>query len=324
MFKKLLKFSVAVCTFGAAFSAQAAWPDRPIKLIVPYPPGNSSDVVARVVGEKLSEKLGQPVVVENRAGASGTLGTNFAAKQPADGYTLLIGAPGPLSVGPWTKTVPIHYDPVKDFVAVGALVWAPQILVVRQDLPVKNFKEFTEYAKKSDNRLQFGSAGVGTVPHLVMSQMLHQTGIKADHVPYKGGSQALADLRGGHIDFNSDTAPVVQAFITEGSIKALGVSTSERIPSLPNVPTLKEQGLTDFDLQGYILLVAPAKIPEDIASRLRIVSEEIMQDADVRKRLNSLGLLPMNVSRDNLAVFLKEQSAKWKKVVEISGAGKSQ
>jgi len=324
MFKMLLKLSVAVCTLGVAFNAQAAWPDRPIKLIVPYPPGNSSDVAARVVGEKLSEKLGQPVVVENRAGASGTLGTTFAARQPADGYTLLIGAPGPLSVGPWTKTVPIYYDPVKDFVAVGALVWAPQVLVVRQDLPVKNFKEFTDYAQKSDARLQFGSSGVGTVPHLVMSQMLHQTGIKADHIPYKGGSQALADLRGGHIDFMSDTAPVVQGLVVDGSIKALGVSTSERIPSLPHVPTLKEQGLTDFDLQGYILLVAPAKIPEPIASRLRDVTEEIMKEADVRERLNGLGLVPMKIPGDKLATFLNEQSLKWKKVVEISGAGTSQ
>ena len=225
--KNLLGICIAV---GAAFSAHAQWPDRAIKIVVPYPAANSSDVAARLIGEKLAAQLGQPVIVENRAGASGTLGTAYAAKQPADGYTLAIGAPGPLSVGPWTTVRPLPYDPINDFVVVGAIAWAPQVLVAKKDLPVKNFQEFLAYAKKPGVTLSYGSSGVGTVPQLIVAQMLKQTGIKAEHVPYRGGAPAITDLRGGVIDFMSDTVPVVRGMIAEGKFKALGVSTAERIP----------------------------------------------------------------------------------------------
>jgi tripartite-type tricarboxylate transporter receptor subunit TctC len=303
--KNLLGICIAV---GTAFSAHAQWPDRAIKIVVPYPAANSSDVAARLIGEKLAAQLGQPVIVENRAGASGTLGTAYAAKQPADGYTLAIGAPGPLSVGPWTTVRPLPYDPVNDFVVVGAIVWAPQVLVAKKDLPVKNFQEFLAYAKKPGATLSYGSSGVGTVPQLIVSQMLKQTGIKAEHVPYRGGAPAITDLRGGVIDFMSDTVPVVRGMIAEGTIKALGVSTAERIPSLPDVPTLQEQGVKDFNLQGYILLVAPAKTPDQIVFRLRNAMDSIVKESDVRKRLLELGLTPMELPRERFATFLQTES----------------
>lgn len=319
-FRNLLGICMAVL---ATCNAHAQWPDRAIKIVVPYPAANSSDVAARLIGEKLATQLGKPVIVDNRAGASGTLGTAYAAQQPADGYTLAIGAPGPLSVGPWTTVRPLPYDPVKDFVVVGAIAWAPQVLVAKKGLPIKNFQDFLAYAKKPGATLSYGSSGIGTVPQLVVAQVLKQTGIKAEHVPYKGGAPAITDLRGGVIDFMSDTVPVVKAMIAEGSIKALGVSTAERIQSLPEVPTLQEQGVKDFNLQGYILLVAPAKTPEQIVSRLRTLVEDIVKEPEVRKRLLELGLTPMDLPRERFATFLQTESARWKAAVDAAGAAKS-
>lgn len=321
--KRLFRSVATVCAIAFTLVAHAQWPDRPVKIIVPYPPANSSDVAARLIGEKLSSRLGQPIVVENRAGAAGTLGTSYAAKQPADGYTLAIGAPGPLSVGPWTSATPLPYDPVKDFVVVGAIAWAPQVLIARKDLPVKNFQDFLNYARKPGTRLTYGSSGVGTVPQLVIAQMLKQTGIKADHIPYKGGAPAITDLRGGLIDFMSDTVPVVRGMVANGSIKALGVSTAQRIPSLPDIPTLQEQGVKNFDLRGYILLVAPAKTPDQIVYRLRHAVESIVKEPDVRKRLIDLGLTPMELPREHLGNFIQSESTKWKAIVDAAGAAKS-
>lgn len=321
--KQLFRVFATIFAFGLALNVHAEWPERPIKLIVPFPAANSSDVAARLVGEKLSSRLGQPLIVENRAGVGGTLGIAYGATQPSDGYTLIIGTPGALSVAPWTRANPLPYDPVKDFVAVGFIAWAPQVLVARKDLPVKNFQEFLSYSKRPGVRLQYGTSGVGTVGHLVMAQMLSQTGIKAEHIPYKGGAQVVTDLRGGFIDFMSDTVPVVQGMVADGSIKALGVSTAARVPSMPNVPTLKEQG-ANVDVQGYILLIAPAKTPSSIVLRLRAAMWSIMQEPDVRKRLIELGLVPMDLPQERLANFIQSESVKWKKLVEISGAAKSE
>lgn len=321
--KSPLKLFATALFIGIAVNAHAAWPDRPIRLIVPFPAANSSDVAARVVGEKLSAQLGQPVVVENRAGAGGTLGTAYGASQPGDGYTLLIGAPGALSVAPWARTTPISYDPVKDFVVVGAIAWAPQVLVARKDAPFSNFHELQVYGKKPGVRLNYGSSGVGTVGHLITAQMLSQTGINATHIPYKGGANAITDLRGGNLDFMLDTVPVVQGMVADGSVRALGVSTATRVPSLPNVPTLKELG-ADVDIQGYILLIAPAKTPEPIVLRLRAAMQSIMQGPDIRKKLVELGLTPMDLPQAQVATFIQTEALKWKKLVELAGAVKSQ
>lgn len=320
---KLVRILTATIAVVLTSSAFAQWPDRAIKIVVPFPAGNSSDIAARLVGERLSSHLGQPVIVENKAGASGTLGTAYAAKQPADGYTLAIGAPGPLSVGPWTTVAPLPYDHVRDFVVVGGIAWAPQVLIARKDLPVKNFQEFLAYAKKPGARVTYGSSGVGTTPQLVVAQLLKQTGIKADHIPYKGGAPAIADLRGGHIDFMSDSVPVVRGLLADGSVKALGVSTAGRIASLPEIPTLQEQGVKNFDVQGYILLVAPTKTPDQIVHRLRHAMELIVKDPDVRKRLVDLGLTPMDLPRERFGSFIQAESTRWKAIVDAAGAAKS-
>jgi tripartite-type tricarboxylate transporter receptor subunit TctC len=321
--KILNRLCAAALAIGLAFNAHAEWPERPIKIVVPFPPGNASDVAMRIVGEKLSGELGQPVVVENRAGAGGVIGTAYGAKQPADGYTISMGSTGPLAIAPALRAATVPYSPEKDFVAVGAIAWAPQVLVVRKDIPVTDFKDFLAYAKRPGALLRYGSAGNGTTGHLVVSQLLRQTGIKADHIPYQGGGKALVDLIGGQLDFMSDNVPIVQAPLNSGQIRAIGIASSERLPLMPDTPTLKEQGVENFDLQGWILLVVPAGTPEPVVRRLGEATDAIMKVADVRRRLNDLGLVPMDLPREKLAGFIQAESRKWQDVVRQSGAAET-
>lgn len=299
---------------------QAAWPDHPIRIIVPFPPGNSSDVSMRLVAEKLGPVLGQSIIVENRTGAGGVIGTDFAAKQPADGYTHAMGSTGPITIAQWLRPGQIPYDAVKDFVPVGAVAWAPQVMVVRKDFPASNFQELLAYGKRPDVRLKFGSSGNGTRPHLVIAEMLHESGLKATHIPYKGGVQSATDVVGGTVDFISDNVPVVRSLLDAGKVKAIGVTSGQRIPSLPDIPTLQEQGLTNFDLQGWILLMAPSGTPAVIVSRLRKEMAVLIRNPDVRDKLNALGLVPMDMSTEQQKSFLSSESDKGKEIVRISGA----
>lgn len=305
------------CVAGAA---QAAWPDHSIRIIVPFPPGNSSDVSMRLIAEKLGPVLGQSVIVENRTGAGGVIGTDYVAKQPADGYTLAMGSTGPMTIAQWLRPGQIPYDAVKDFVPVGAVAWAPQVMVVRKDFPASNFQELLAYGKRPDVKLSFGSSGNGTTPHLVVSEILHESGLKATHIPYKGGVQAATDVVGGTIDFISDNVPVVRSLLDSGKVKAIGVTSSQRIPSLPDIPTLQEQGLKDFDLQGWILLMAPAGTPAEVVARLRKEMAVLIKDPQVRERLNALGLIPMDMSTEQQSGFLNSEAKRWKEIVRISGA----
>jgi len=321
--KILTRLFAAALAIGFTLNAHAEWPDRPIKMIVPFPPGNASDVAMRIVGQKLSAQLGQPVVIENRAGAGGVIGMAFGAKQPADGYTLSMGSTGPLAIAPSVHPAAMPYIAEKDFVAVGAVAWAPQVLVVRKEFPARNFREFWNYAKRPGVQLRFGSAGNGTTNHLIVSQLLQQTGIKADHIPYQGGAKAVIDLIGGQLDFVCDNIPIVQSSLSSGHTKALAVTSAERLSLMPDVPTLKEQGVDNFDLQGWILIVAPTGTPDPIVRRLSEATELIMKMPDVRKRLNDLGLVPMDLPRDRLPGFIQAEARKWKDVARISGAAQS-
>ncbi len=321
--KRLICAAAAVLLLALCLGARAEWPEKPIKIVVPFPPGNSSDVSMRLLGEKLAQRLGQPVVVENRIGAGGTIGTNLAAKAAPDGYTLGMGSTGPLAIARALRAESLPYDAAKDFVAVGAVAWAPQVLTVRKNLPVATVQEFLAYGRKPDARLHYGTSGNGTTPHLVISQLVHQTKIKADHIPFQGGAQALTSLIGGQIDFISDNVPVVQGALVAGHVKALGVTSATRIPSMPDVPTLKEQGVTDFDLQGWILLLAPKGLPEPIAAKLNTAVEAIMKMPDVRQRLLDLGLVPMDMPRADLMGFLQSEATKWEGIVKVSGAAES-
>jgi tripartite-type tricarboxylate transporter receptor subunit TctC len=321
--KPLTRISATLMSFALACSAYAAWPEKPIRIVVPTPPGNSSDVAMRILGEKLSAQFGQPVLVDNRPGAGGAIAMSFGAKQAANGYTLIMGSTGPMSIARWISATPLPYDAEKDFAPVAAVAWAPQVLTVRKDMPAANFREFVSLAKRPGEPMKYGTAGNGTTSHLVISKILQEISAKADHIPYQGGAQTLVELIGGQIDFISDNLPVMQASLQRGQVKALGVTSAERIPALPDVPTLKEQGLPAFDLQGWILVFAPAGTPDPIVKQLNEAIAGVLKMPDVRKRLLDIGLLPMNMPREQLADFVRSESNRWQEVVRISGAAQS-
>lgn len=321
--KYIAPFFALFALLASSVSAYAEWPERPIKIMVPFPAGNSSDVSMRILGEKLASRLGQPVVIENKVGAGGTIGTAAVANAAPDGYTLGMGSTGPLSIGQWLRPDSMPYNPSKDFVALGAVAYAPQVLTVRNSLPVANFKEFLEYARKASKPVNYGSSGNGTTPHLVIAKMVSDAKLNAEHIPFQGGSQALMSLVGGQIDFISDNVPVVQSALNSGRVKALAVSSAKRIPSMPEVPTIAEQGIPGFDYQGWILLVGPSKLPPAIVARLNEEVEVIMKMPDVRKRLNDLGLQPMDMPKSELTGFLVAESNKWREVVKVSGAAET-
>ena len=305
-----------------AMLAQAAWPEHPIKIVVPFPSGNSSDVAMRLLAELLSPRLGQAIVVENKVGASGTIGTGFVAKQPADGYTLVMGSTGPLAIVPSLRPETMTYDPLVNLEPIAAIAWAPQVMVVRSDEPFDTVRGLIKHAKEQGQNLTYGTPGVGTTPHLVISKFLHDAGISGMHIPYKGGVQSLTGLIGGQIDFMSDNLPVLASALQGKRVKPIGVTSAERIPSLPEVPTLAEQGLKDFNMQGWILLMAPTGVPDAAKQRLEKEVAAVMQDKKMRERLLGLGLVPMSMPRAQIPAFLKDEARKWKEVIELTGAKK--
>jgi tripartite-type tricarboxylate transporter receptor subunit TctC len=233
-----------------------------------------------------------------------------------------MGAAGPLIITRWIRSEPLPFELERDFVPVAAVAWAPQMLVARKDLPVSNFRELLEYSKRPGINLSYGTQGNGSTSHLVVAQVQSQTGLKADHIPYNG-PKSLTDLVGGQIDFLSETIPVVLGAVNAGQVKPIGVSSSERVKYLPNIPTLKEQGVDNFDLQGWITVLAPTKTPEPVLRRLSREIDAVMKLSDVRKRMDELGLPVMEMPREKMAEFLQNETKKWRDVVRISGAAAS-
>lgn len=321
--KRLVCSAAAMLILAVPLAVRAEWPEQPIKIIVPFPAGNSSDISMRLLGEKLSTRLRQPVIIDNKVGAGGAIGTGQAAKAAPDGYTLAMGSTGPLVVARALRPNSLPYDAARDFTAVSAVAWAPQVLTVRKDFPASNVREFLAYGRKPGTKLNYASGGNGTSNHLVLAQLVSQTKINAEHIPYQGGVQALTGLIGGQIDFLSYDLPVIRGALDAGQVKALGVTAGTRIPSMPNLPTLKEQGVDDFDYQGWILLVAPKGVPEAIIDKLNTAVVAILKMPDLRQRLLDLGLVPMDVPRAQLAGFLKSEEAKWARLVQVSGAAET-
>jgi tripartite-type tricarboxylate transporter receptor subunit TctC len=304
---------------GGAAAAADDYPNRPITLVVPFPPGGSTTIVARIIGDKLAEALGQQIVVDNRGGAGGTIGTRAVAKSAPDGYTLLLGYTGTLAIGP-TLYPSAGYDPRKDFEPIGMIGHAPNSLVVHPSFNVHSVKELVAYAKANPGKVNYGSAGVGTVSHVAGVYFANAAGIQLTHIPYKGTGPALADLLGGHIPMAFAPIPATHASIAEGSLRGLAVTSAKRSRLLPDVPTIAEAGVPGFEASLYYGLVAPAGTPRPVIDKLNKALRDVLATEEVRKRLATDGAEPVPGTPEEYAKHIDQDETKWSKVVRDSGA----
>ena len=278
----------------AAHAQTAAWPTKPVRVIVNFPPGGAADQLARAIGVPLAEALGQPVVVENRSGANGNIGGEAVAKAPADGYTLLMSSGGMVSVNPHLYSK-MPFDPAKDLIPVAAAARVLVFLEVKPTLPVNNIREFLAYMKANPGKLSFGSPGNGSSPHLAAEMMKAQTNTFAVHVPYRGAAPAMQDLLGGQLDFMFDPGIGLQ-HVRAGKLKLLAVGSSKRSPLFPDVPTLDEVGLKGFDADTWFGFYAPAGTPADVVSRLNREINKILGSQAVKDRILTIGGIPAPMS----------------------------
>ena len=310
---------VAVVLSLSSFAIAQSWPTRPLRLIVPTAPGGGTDFTGRLVAAKLSETLGQQVVVENRGGGGGSVGADNAAKATPDGYTLLLGSIATHAVNPVLyKKLP--YDHIKDFAPVSLIGTVPNVLVVHPSLPAKTFAEFISYTKANPGKINYGSSGVGSPPHLSMELLRSLTGINLVHVPYKGAGPALADLLGGQVQSMCTSLAGQITFIKSGRVRALGVTTAKRNPQLPDVPTIVESGVPGYEVTIWYAVFAPAATPKAIVDRLNAEMVKALNSAEMRERMAQQGMDPAPSTPGELAAFVKVETAKWAKAAKDSGA----
>lgn len=323
--KKLIKTALAACCV-AAFTLPAAaqstagadFPNKPIKLIVPFPAGGTSDVLGRLVGEKLGDALGQPVVVENRAGANGNIGADYVARSAPDGYTVVLLDLGNLTISPSVYTN-MPFDPLKDLTPVAMLAYSPHLLVTTNTLPVKTQEELVEHAKANKGSLNFAAAaGIGSAPHMAGVLFAQKTGVEWGYIPYKGGAQALTDLIGGQVDATTNGMVATYPHVKSGKIRLLAVTSEKRLPQLPDVPTVGEMipGFVTGSWQG---ILAPAGTPEPIVNKLHAELTKILQMDDVKEKLESLGAQPLEMSPAEFKTWMETKVSEWAAVVKEAG-----
>lgn len=313
------RFALAACLLLACGVAGAQrYPEKPVRMIVPFQPGGGSDTVGRALARGMSERLGQPIVVENRVGAAGSIGAEFAARQPADGYTILLGSTSELTQYPVVNPK-IRYDPVRDFAPIGMVAIVPLVFIVHPALPVQSVAEFTRLARSRPGQIDFGSAGVGATSHLAVEHYIMLTGVKLNHVPYKGSPQATAELVAGHIQLAIATLPSAISFIQANRLKALAVSSEKRVPGLPQVPTMQEAGVKGYVNVLWTALLAPRGTPPGVVKQLHGEIGPALEHPEARKALEAGGASPQATSPDALAKFISAELAKWTRVVKQAG-----
>ncbi|MFZ2157058.1 MAG: tripartite tricarboxylate transporter substrate binding protein [Bradyrhizobium sp.] len=316
------KWFCAAAAFGlaAAFNPAHAqtFPNRVITLVIPFAPGGSTSIVGRVIADKMSEILGEKVVVDNRPGAGGTVGTKAVAKSDPDGYTIALGYTGTLAIGP-SLYKNAGYDPRKDFAPIGLIGNAPNSLVVHPSFPAKSVAELVAYAKANPGKVNFGSAGAGTVSHITGEYFAASAGIKLIHIPYKGTGPALTDLLGGHIPMAFAPIPASHPNISAGKLRALAVTSATRSSLLPEVPTIAESGLPGFDASLYYGLVAPVGTPRPVIDKLNAALQAALASADVKKQLGLDGTEITPGSPEDYAAFIDKDEKKWAGLVKASG-----
>jgi tripartite-type tricarboxylate transporter receptor subunit TctC len=312
----LLKAAGLLLALTTTVAAQD-YPTKPVRLIIPFPPGGSNDVVGRVIATKLGEQLGKQVVVDNRAGAGGVVGTELAAKAPNDGYTLQIISIAH-ATNPWLyKSLP--YDPIKSFTPISILASGPNVLAINPSLPVNSVKELVALAKQKPGELQYASAGVGSFQHLGGELFKLEAGVNMLHVPFKGGGPAMIDVIGGHTKLLFSSLVQTTPHIRTGKLKALGVGGTKRSPVLPDVPTIAEAGVPTYEAVNWWGLVAPAGTPAPIIARLHQAVQEVQNSPDVQKQFDSEGAEIIRMSPTEFGAFMEKQMARWGRVVKEGG-----
>jgi tripartite-type tricarboxylate transporter receptor subunit TctC len=311
-----MRTTFAALAIGLALSTPAiAWPTKPVTIVVPFPAGGSTDTLARAIAPKLNEKFAQPFVVDNKPGATGTIGAGLVKRAPPDGYTLLVTSLGPLVIAPHLiKGVP--YDPGKDFDLITVAVQAPNVLVVPAASPFKSVADVIAAHKAKPDQVTFASSGNGSSDHLTAALFWQQTGTQGIHVPYKGGAPAISDLLGGQVQASFQNINAVIEHVRAGKLRALAITSSKRSPLLPDVPTLAEAGVKGVDVYSWQAVVAPKGLPGDVRNQLHAAIVAALNDAQVRQRFTSLGFEIVANTPEQFAAFQQTEFARWKKVID--------
>ena len=317
--RHLCRVALLGCILGGAASAvlAQAYPNKPIKLIVPFAPGGFTDVVARIMGQKLSVSLGQPFVIENKAGAGSTIGTDFVAKAAPDGYTLvMVSTTHVISPAIYPK---LPYDPIKSFTPVGKLVDSAYVLLVNPKVPANNVAEFIALAKASPDKIHYASSGNGSSQHLMGGMFAAMAGVKMKHVPYKGSGGAANDLVAGVVESSFAGVPNAMAQVPAGRLKALAVTTSKRIPQLPDVPTMQEAGVPGYNASVWLGLLAPAGTPKEVVMKLNAEIAKVLSAADTKKELYAAGVEADISSPEALNTLMVQELDRWGKIIKDAG-----
>ncbi len=313
--------ALAAWALSSAAIAQdpAGYPAKPVRIVVGFPPGQATDTIARILAEKLTARLGQPFVIDNKPGAAGIIGSEAALKSAPDGYTLLFSSSGPLAVNPGLYSK-LPYDPVADIQPIALAVRVPLFLVVNPEAPYRTLKDLADAARATPGRINYASGGSGVTNHLAMEMLKSALGVDLTHVPYKGGPPAVSDLVAGHVTVMFETGPAVVPHVKAGRLRAIAAGGATRSATLPQLPTIIEQGVPGFDAVAWIGLVGPAGMPPTVVQKLNSEMAVVFAMPDVRERLAALGAEPATNSVEEFRAYIKSEMAKWGKAVRDSGA----
>lgn len=313
---KALSILAFVLTAFASLSAQAEYPDRPITVIVPFPPGGASDMTARLLTKKLAERVGQSVVVDNRGGANGSIGAAALKQAKPDGYTFLVGSIGVFGINP-ALFKDLRYDPLTDFDLLSVAVRTPNVLVANPGFPANTVAELVEYLKKNPDKVTFASSGTGSSDHLTAALFLQKTGTTGIHVPYKGGGPAISDLMSGHANVSFQNLGAIAQHVKSGKLKALGVTSAAQAPALPDVPTMAEAGVKDLEVYSWQAAAAPKGLPADVRKKLEAELIASATAPDIKAQFETVGFEVVASNGDEFAKFLTGEIARWKNVIEV-------
>lgn len=311
--RRMFAALAAALVAGSAFAQP--YPSKPLRVIVPWPPGQATDLSARLVAQKVSESIGQPIVADNRPGAGGIIGTEAAAKSAPDGYTLLAGSSGPLSINPLLQKTP--YDPEKSFAPVSLIATVPYVLVTAPNFPASSARELIALVRAKPGKYTFASSGTGATTHLITEVFNSRAGLQATHVPYKGSGPSLTDVMGGQVAYTIETMAAVVSNVRAGRLKALAITSAERNPALPDVPTVAEAAdMPGFNMIAWIGYLAPAGTPREIVNRLSGEVQKALASPDVRERYATLGLNPTSTTPDDLAKLMRDESVRYAEIIK--------